>query len=202
MIGRGRYSKEVLPPESTPVRVVKFHPDYLDDTVLWNAFRGGDDTALITIFDVHAESLYNYGCKISSDKELVKDTIQDLFADLVQNRSGLGQTNAIRFYLFKALRRRLVRSRSKKIVFNFFDSDFQSPSYEFVLIAEQTSAEQQQSISTALSGLSKKQQEAIFFRYYETLSYEQIANLMGIRKQSVYNLINSAIKVLRNTLKL
>ena len=201
MLEKGKYNKGILTPESTPGRVVKFHPEYLDDALLWNAFRNGDDTAFITIFDVHARPLYNYGCKISDDKEMVKDAIQDLFADLLQNRSGVGETNAIRFYLFKALRRRLVRSKNRWKIFDFFDFDQQSPSYEFVLISEQISEEQKKRVSIALSQLSRKHQEAIFFRYHEALSYDQIADLMGIRKQSVYNLINSAIKTLRNTLR-
>jgi RNA polymerase sigma factor (sigma-70 family) len=200
MIGKRNYTKEVLIPESTTGRVVKFHPEHLDDAMLWGAFKNGDDTAFITIFDTHARSLYNYGCKISDDTAMVKDTIQDLFADLLQTRSRLGETNAIRFYLFKALRRRLVRSKARR-TFVFFDFDQHSPSHEFVLISEQVSAERKDEVSAALCRLSKKQQEAIFFRYYEALSYDQIADLMGLRKQSVYNLINGAIKALRNSLR-
>lgn len=193
-------NKEVITQESTPGRVVKLHPEHLDDAMLWRAFRNGDDTAFITIFDTHARSLYNYGCKISDDTAMVKDAIQDLFAGLLQTRSRLGETNAIRFYLFKALRRRLIRSKARR-TFIFFDFEQHSPSHEFVLISEQSSAEQNKEVSAALSRLSKKQQEVIFFRYYEALSYDQIADLMGLRKQYVYNLINGAIKALRNSLR-
>src|SRR6478736_5855617 len=127
MVEESRYNKEIFKPSSGSGKVVKFHPVYLDDTTLWNAFRNGDDTALITMFDLHARSLYNYGYKISNDKEMVKDAIQDLFADLFQSRSGLGETNAIRFYLFKSLRRRLVRSKLRRAI-NFFDFDPDCPS--------------------------------------------------------------------------
>lgn len=200
MVEESRYNKEIFTP-SAPGRVVKFHPVYLDDATLWNAFRNGDDTALITMFDLHARSLYNYGYKIAIDKEMVKDAIQDLFADLFQNRSGLGETNAIRFYLFKSLRRRLVRSKLKIRVINFFDFEQDCPSPEFILISEQVSEEQKNRMSTSISQLSRKQQEAIFFRYHEDLSYDQIAEVMAIRKQTVYNLINCAIKTLRNSLR-
>ena len=195
------YTQHIFKPESIAGRIVKFRPQYLDDATLWNAFRNGDDTALITIFDLHARSLYNYGYKIAEDKEMVKDAIQDLFADLFQNRSGLGEANAIRFYLFKSLRRRLVRSKLRMRSFIFFDFDRDSPSHEFVLISEQVSEEQRNKVSVSISQLSKKQQEAIFFRYHEDLSYDQIAELMGIRKQTVYNCINGAIKILRDTLR-
>ena len=201
MIEESTYNKDVFKSESTSGRIVKFHPEYLDDATLWNAFRNGDDTALITMFELHARSLYNYGYKISNDKEMVKDTIQDLFADLFQSRSGLGETNAVRFYLLKSLRRRLVRSKLKIRTINFFDFDQDSPSPEFILISEQVSEEQKNRMTTSISQLSRKQQEAIFFRYHEDLSYDQIAELMGIRKQTVYNLINGAIKILRSTLR-
>ena len=201
MIEEIRYDKDIFKSERLPARIVKFHPEYLDDATLWNAFRNGDDAALITIFDLHTRSLYNYGCKISDDKEMVKDAIQDLFIALFQSRAGLHETNAIRFYLFKSLRRRLVRSKLRMGRFNFFDFEKSTPSHEFILISEQVAEEQRNKVSDSISHLSKKQQEAIFFRFHEDLSYDQIADLMNVRKQSVYNLINSSIKTLRNSLR-
>jgi len=48
-----------------------------------------------------------------------------------------------------------------------------------------------------LSNLPAREQEALFLKYYENLSNQQIAELMTIRKQSVANLLNKALLHLR-----
>ena len=75
---------------------VVLHPDHMDDLILWRAFRAGDEKALITIFGRFSRPMYNYGYKIASDRELVKDAIQELFIDIWQNRERF-EENLLRF---------------------------------------------------------------------------------------------------------
>lgn len=72
-----------------------------------------------------------------------------------------------------------------------------APSHEFSLIAEQTLFEQRQRVMKMLDGLTPRQREAIFLRYFEELSYERIAGIMEMNKQSAYNLIHTGISQLR-----
>lgn len=183
--------------EGTPSKVLHLHPDHLEDNVLWDAFRKGDDRALVTIFDRYAQSLYNYGCKILSDRETVKDNVQDLFLELCRKRGNLGETNAIKFYLFKALRRKLVRSKLKTPLISLVTSDLTSPSPEADLIDKQSIEHQQQILEYRLTRLTNRQREAIFLRYYEELSFDKIAEIMDLRKQSIYNLINESFTILK-----
>lgn len=60
-----------------------------DDTDGWNAFRDGDDEALIRLYRQHLSALYNYGCNLTRDRSLVEDAIQDVFLYLHQHRDGL-----------------------------------------------------------------------------------------------------------------
>jgi RNA polymerase sigma factor (sigma-70 family) len=53
-------------------------------------------------------------------------------------------------------------------------------------------------LKQAISFLSKKQQEIIYLKYYQHLDYAQIADLMSISRQSVYNLLHETIQKLRN----
>ena len=81
-----------------------------DDTKLWEDFRKGEKYALSHVYYKYADLLFRYGKKFTSDDELVKDTIQDLFFDLIRTRSTLGTTNHIYYYLIKAFRRRLFHN--------------------------------------------------------------------------------------------
>jgi RNA polymerase sigma factor (sigma-70 family) len=178
-------------------KVLHLHPDHLDDSVLWNAFRAGDDKAFVTIFDRYAQSLHNYGCKILHDREAVRDHVQDLFLELCRKREGLGETNAIKFYLFKALRRKLIRVSLKTPLVFPVAPDLTTPSPEADLIDKQTEEHRRQMLADRLTRLTDRQREAIFLRYYEELSYDKIAEIMDLRKQSIYNLINESFTILK-----
>jgi RNA polymerase sigma factor (sigma-70 family) len=174
------------------------------ESALWGAFKKGDEKALISIFDRYANVLYNYGVKVYNDGESVKDAVQDLFIELWRNRENLSDTDSIKFYLFKALRLKLLRVKRSKARRDFLrlsqtDDSF-SPSHEFFVIAEQALSEQRQRLMKMLDGLTPRQREAIFLRYFEEMSYERIAGIMEMNKQSVYNLIHAGIYQLRESL--
>lgn len=178
-----------------------------DDITLWNAFRSGDEKALVAIFDQHARMLFNYGKKVTDDGDTIKDAIQDLFLDLWKNRETLGGTDSIKFYLLKSLRRKLVRSKlgAARSIFRKLSGEHDveiSHAYEFVLIAEQMVLEQKQKLMRAIGRLTKRQREAIFLRYFDLLNYDQVASVMNLSRRRVYNLIHEAIEQLRKHLSL
>ncbi len=49
--------------------------------------------------------------------------------------------------------------------------------------------------------LSNRQKEAVFLKYYNQMSYEDICDIMNINYQSVRNLISTALKKLNTELK-
>ena len=57
------------------------YPDQeeLSDKILWEAFKQGDELAFIRIYKNYSKLLYDYGCKYSPDKEMVRDCLQDFF---------------------------------------------------------------------------------------------------------------------------
>jgi len=68
-----------------------------NDAKLWEDFKKGEKYALTQIYYHYADSLFRYGKKFSSDDELVKDAIQDLFFDLIRTRAKLGTTDLDKF---------------------------------------------------------------------------------------------------------
>lgn len=181
-----------------------FHPDHLDDRALWAAFRSGDEKALVYIFDRYANPLINYGRKIAADEHIVKDAVQELFIVIWRQRHRLSETDCIRSYLFKSLRRKLVRSlsRIKGKLFSplsTMDEYIEKvvPSHEVLMIARQVSEEKRANILKMMEGLTRRQQEALFLRYFEEMSCDEIAEVMGLSRQAVYNLVHKALKDLR-----
>jgi RNA polymerase sigma-70 factor (ECF subfamily) len=68
------------------------------------------------------------------------------------------------------------------------------------LIHQQESDEKKQRVIKALEGLSHRQKEIIYLKYYQNLSYEEVSEIMNINYQVARNLLYQAIKSLKNML--
>lgn len=179
--------------------------DKSNDYILWEAFRDGDEKAFSSIFNSYVQELYKYGVRFSEDSELVKDAIQELFIKLYNNRSNLGSTDNIRFYLFKALKRRLIDELSQST--NTISLSTLSLPFDLEHSADDEEEEwetvvKKKKLKSALSQLSSRQREAIYLRYEAEMSLEEIAELLDMNYQSARNLIHRGIDKLRKTLLL
>lgn len=178
----------------------------LDDDHIWKYFRAGNREAFSFIYRSQLEVLFNYGMKVVNDRSLVKDAIQELFIDLWKSRQNLSPTNNIRFYLFKALRRKLVREiknsrlRTEKYI-QHLDGEITVHSPEYAQIAVELSAQRKTILVKALKEISLRQQEVLNLLFYENYSYEQISELMSINVSSVYTLAWKAMTALKKVLK-
>ncbi|HEY4653059.1 MAG TPA: sigma-70 family RNA polymerase sigma factor [Cyclobacteriaceae bacterium] len=179
-----------------------FYP-WLNEGHLWEDFKRGDRNALSCIYLHYFNVLYNYGCKMLTNKDKAKDCIQDLFVEVWQARERLSSTDSIKYYLMKALRIKVLKELKKESRFfnpaslsGEYHFDFAVP-YEVELIDEQVRIERKERLSRAFERLSRRQKEIIFLRFYNDLEYTEIASIMSINYQSVHNLIFRAIKLLR-----
>lgn len=176
-----------------------------EDNVLWAMFKQGDNDALALIYADHSKKLYLYGLKLTSNREIIEDSIHDLFSDLVKNRRNLGATDNIHFYLIKSFKRRLQRQLQKERRYDLngkvedfvFDITY---SIDHELINKEASDHRLKLLNQALSEISPRQKEAIYLRITEELEYEQIAEIMEVSVESCRNLISKAIKSLKNSL--
>ncbi|MDN3670425.1 sigma-70 family RNA polymerase sigma factor [Echinicola jeungdonensis] len=87
---------------------------------LWRDFKSGSEDALMELYNLYSDKLFNYGTQITYDKELIRDVVQDVFLYLVQNKKSIKQPDSIKFYLFACFRRRLMKvlKRNKKISYS------------------------------------------------------------------------------------
>ena len=175
---------------------------YVDFTSeeLWTQFLPGDHLALDAIVKRHYNLLYQYGCKFTRDAALVKDCIQDLFLYLWHKRNTINETASVEHYLMKALRRRLGRALSRSgstegLSFIEFKDANATPDDQ--LIQQEQKAVLADRIRKCILQLSKRQQEIIYLRFYLNASAAEIADIMQLNRQSVYNLLNDALNKLR-----
>ncbi|EPR67307.1 RNA polymerase sigma factor [Cyclobacterium qasimii] len=177
-----------------------------DDTVLWKQFKAGNEVAFSAIYKRYIVALFNYGEIITSDKELIEDSIHDLFVELWKKRESIAQAESVKYYLFKGLKRKIIKNLEKKrklpLKEAFEDHDFEIVlSHEFGLIAGETSALQKESILKAINQLSRRQKEVIVLRFYDGMAFSEIAKLLEISQKSTYTLVYRALAVMKDNLE-
>jgi RNA polymerase sigma factor (sigma-70 family) len=177
------------------------------DSKIWNAFRHGSREALDYIFKEHGSNLFAYGSRFAKDQELVLDCIQDLFVELWNRRQNINETNSIKFYLLKALRRRIARTihgaKRMEIITDEaqYLEDKMDFSAEHFLVSQEIDQAKKVSLKRALEGLTKRQRESIYLKFFQGLNNEAIASVMGISEGSTFTLISQAIRALRLALQ-
>jgi RNA polymerase sigma factor (sigma-70 family) len=183
------------------------HSAEVEDRTLWQRFKNGNDLAFSILYKKYIQRLYNYGMHTCRDRDLVLDCLQELFGRLWDKRNHLGEVEVVNFYLFKSFRRlllnKLVQNRKRSLL--SLNSD--SPGFEFhssledAIILEEATAHQVGQLKKAIATLTKRQREAIFLRFFNDLSYQDVAAVMEMNVASVYNLMTKAIDSLRKALK-
>jgi len=174
----------------------------LDIRIDWEAFVRGDETVFRQLYDTFFDVLYNYGCKYTSNRELVEDAIQGLFVRLWKTRERLSEPPSLKNYLFKAFRNHMIdllKADGKYMADELGEQHMFTlvPSPEQELVAGEQTAALKKRIDVALERLSDRQREAIYLRFYEEYSYVDIADIMGITVKATYKLMARSISTLR-----
>jgi RNA polymerase sigma factor (sigma-70 family) len=173
-----------------------------NDLEIWMEFKKGRRSALIYIYTKYFVILYNYALRFNPDREDVKDYIQDLFIYLYKNRESINETDSIKFYLFKCLRRRMKVENDKMFKNQNLVMEDQilfeeSPESDFIFHEEVLKSKK--ILNDAIKTLPQKQQEIVFYYYYQNFSYKEIAGIMGLNQvKSARKLLYRAIESLKS----
>lgn len=167
-------------------------------------YEGGDSMAWDELYTSWFRKLFNYGRKFSQDDGLIEDVIQDVFLTLWQQ--GRFHMRSPDSYLFTAFRNNLLRQIKLK---QRTQPESLSADYDFhielspdqLMIRNEHQHENLRKISNALGSLTSRQREFIFLKYYQQLSYQEIAEVIGISPKAVYKLAARAIHLLRRELE-
>lgn len=169
----------------------------------WNKFKRGDFDSLGLLFEIHYKELFYYGIKIVDLPELVKDTIQDLFADVWERRDKIALINNFKAYLLISLRRELIRritkirkeSQSEEVS----TLQFSFSAEEFLIHSEETQSHSRL-LAGSLSSLTERQREVILLRFFHNLEFTEISQVLEMNVQSVRNLLFRSLDKIRKDL--
>lgn len=164
--------------------------------LVWEKFRNGDREAFKTIYNEFIDSLFVYGTKITSDRELLKDAIQDLFIDVYTYGTKLRQPELLEFYLFKSLKRNLIKKLKETQKFTSTKEFLEKFELQFTIEEEifgDESDERLVSLQKEINNLEPSKKELLFLKFNSGLSYKEIGKILDMKpdtaKKQVYRLL-------------
>jgi len=170
----------------------------------WDQIQAGNKKALDQLFNRYVNILYGYGCALTPDRELVKDSIQDLFLNIWERRDHLPAIERTQPYLQKALRQIIFRklAASNNHTYSSHEPLDITVSREAKWVADEEQLIQSHQVDHILKSLPPRQREIVFLKFYQNMSYEDIALNMGISYQVARNSLYRTMKKLRAQLNI
>lgn len=174
------------------------------DEAFWEAFIQGEESAFEELYKRFYPLLYSYGYRMTGDKMLVSDIIQNLFMKLFQDSARLLPINNVRAYLFGAFRNRLLNAlqaeRPMEDIRQYEEFFLrEEPATLFSLFPEEDKdLLRKQNLQKALSALKPNQREILYLFYVKNLSHNEIATILSINYQSSKNLLSRSLAKLRD----
>lgn len=180
--------------------------DILDDNELWVELKAGDEQAFSILFKRYYGCLLQYGNTFLPFSEKVQDCVQDVFTDIWVYRNSLSSTVVVKAYLLSSVRKRIVRLQQRDRVFNKSKSvdaieflfDF---SVEHRLVSDELTAGKVMQLNKVLNVLPARQKEALYLKYHNSLSVDEIAVILNVNYQSANNLLHRGLLNIRKEWK-
>ncbi|WP_337045365.1 RNA polymerase sigma factor [Emticicia sp. 17c] len=174
----------------------------LHDSVLWYQLRNSEENAFSLLFERYYNKMVNYGKTLTSSLETAKDCVQDVFVDIWIYRHKLNENVVVKAYLLSCVRKRIANAYKYERTFSY-DKDLDSLNFSFdfsiesEIILQETIALKVKRLNILINRLTSRQKEALYLRYHQGLSVEQISEILNLNYQSTKNLLHRAILDLR-----
>lgn len=179
-----------------------------DDITLWNSMMNGDEKSFSMLFNRYFDDLVGYGNSLSPSAEKVQDCVQDVFIDVWNYREKLQNAVVVKAYLLSSVRKRIARLYERDHIFRKVTSvdsiaflmEF-SVQHDLIDDDDYATKEKVAHLNQLLNNLPARQKEALYLKYHQGLTVEQIAEMLDVNYQSASNLLYRALVTLRKEWK-
>jgi len=187
--------------ENTDLKKSPYLNTDIQTTEFLSNFIQGDIASFSKLYNLHVNMLYNYGCKLTTDVELLKDCIQEVFIKIYNKRTELDSVANFKSYIIISLKNKLCDESRKRINLSDVAVDELDVVSGDNIEKDYIDLEKEKSdsvfVTKILDQLSPRQRKAIVLYYIEEKKYEEICTLMDMNYQSVRNLIHRGISKMR-----
>ena len=192
-----KWTHEIHPSTAPSLTNVK---QDVDESELLSRLRNGDDGAFATIFQEHYPSLVVVGTRLLGERALAEEVAQDVMLELWRRRASLVLTGPVRAYLLSATRNRSLNRLRQARTAQRGEVYVRGPSESPAADSGAVTGELERAVARAIAALSAPQREVFEMNRTRGLTYNEIAQLLGISVKSVEARMGRALKQLRDEL--
>jgi RNA polymerase sigma factor (sigma-70 family) len=159
------------------------------------------DDALFSIMTSYYNDLFRYGIRFTADMDNTKDIVNQFFLHAWERREKFIAAENIKAYLLVSFKRFLINDLRKSFPFKSVADYPEEPmehSYEDYIICVEENETLKKALYESMQLLPGRQKELLMLRFYDNMSYEEIAEKNSLSIRTVYNKIHLALKKLRS----
>jgi RNA polymerase sigma-70 factor (family 1) len=160
------------------------------------AIRNSDAGAFKILYFRYYDPLFRYVWYRTRSPEFVKDTLQEIFTRLWQNRRSLNPDKSVKAYLYRIAHNLLVDDLRKQGRKESFRIGSLQPSSDAI----EKDADLRMDVQSAMDSLPGDCRTAFMLNRYQGLKYSEIAEITGVSVKTVESRISRALDILRKTL--
>ena len=154
------------------------------------------DFKIEKIYNQYIDDLLSYGIGLGFHRELI-----NIFYKLYFKRNELKGVNNTKYYLFQMLKNRLFDLSKNTIITDEIDTYKNLFTIKVTtldqMIVKEDQIEIHNKVEKLLDMLTGRQREAIYLRFIQEMSYDEIASLLDMTPQATRNLVFRAIERIR-----
>lgn len=166
------------------------------------ALQEGSTDAFSKLYDMYVQPLFYFGTNFTTDHELLKDCIQDVFVKIYLKSRELKDIKNFKAYLYISLKNKLYDEMRKLSMMSEAELEELNPiaeggTVEEVYVENETKMNKSHLVTSLMEHLSPRQRKAIQLYYIDGREYEEICDILQMNYQSVRNLVYRSMQKLR-----
>lgn len=167
-----------------------------------NRIREGDEGAFNKLYTLFKEPAIRFCNSIIKDIDESENLIQEVFIKIWDKRLGINPELNFNSYLFTIIRNRVFDYLKEVKKNEFVKERYWQNIVDYQKSEPELKEERITEIKKALGELTEKRRKIIQLNYEEGKSYEEIATLMNISKNTVKNQLVKAKQIIRAQMKI
>jgi RNA polymerase sigma-70 factor (ECF subfamily) len=161
----------------------------------------GDKKALAELMKRYRSRALNFACRYLGDFDEAEDAVQECFVKIYFNRGRFDYEKAFKPWFYTILTNCCRDRIRKKTLFMSMLERFKAHREQENPEPVETDNEQAKMLQKALSRLSPSKREILSLRFNEDMSYQEIAETLGVSQGTVMSRLFRAKKELETILK-
>jgi RNA polymerase sigma-70 factor (ECF subfamily) len=146
-------------------------------------------------------ALSSFLFQITKSKELTAEIVQDVFLKIWMTRETLQEIKNFKAYLFVISKNQAINALKKSIVELEKFKIFADNPHLYEEEVDEKKEYQYSLIDEAIDQLPARQKEVFLLHRYERMTYQEIADRLGIGKESVKSHLSIGIKAVKSNLQ-